>query len=61
MKRPFAVKRNPTIQISRVNTITPVGISGRRLLALTCAALMAGNVAPTFAQTDGTTVDLKRL
>ncbi|MDP2283692.1 MAG: TonB-dependent receptor [Pseudohongiella sp.] len=54
MKKPFAVKRIPTIQISRMNTINPVGTSGRRLLALTCAALMAGNMAPAFAQTDGT-------
>lgn len=36
------------------NTITGYGITGRRLLALSCAAIMAGLTAPTFAQTDGT-------
>ena len=54
MKKEFAVKCTPTIQFSEKNMPIPLGTSGRRLLAVTCAALMAGNVTPSFAQTDGT-------
>lgn len=54
MKKAFAVKCTPITQCSEKNMSIALGTSGRRLLAVTCAALMAGNVTPLFAQTDGT-------